>query len=41
MYVNHRTVDMGEEGKESVRQFLRRGIAAGIVPSIGEIDFVD
>ena len=40
MYVNRRTVDMGEDGKESIRMFLGRGVAAGIVPAIGEIDFV-
>jgi 1,4-dihydroxy-6-naphthoate synthase len=40
MYVNRRTVDMGEEGKQSIRLFLERGAAAGIVPAVGEIDFV-
>ncbi len=40
MYVNRLTVDMGEDGKESIRLFLGRGVAAGIVPAIGEIDFV-
>jgi 1,4-dihydroxy-6-naphthoate synthase len=40
MYVNRRTVDMGEEGKKSIRLFLERGAAAGIVPAVGEIDFV-
>ena len=41
MYVNRRTVDMGEEGKRSIRLFLERGAAAGVVPAVGEIDFVD
>ena len=40
MYVNRRTVDMGEEGKRSIRLFLDRGAEAGIVPAVGEIDFV-
>jgi 1,4-dihydroxy-6-naphthoate synthase len=40
MYVNRRTVDMGEEGKRSISLFLERGAAAGIVPAVGEIDFV-
>jgi 1,4-dihydroxy-6-naphthoate synthase len=40
MYVNRRTVDMGEEGKRSIRLFLERGVTAGVVPAIGEIDFV-
>jgi 1,4-dihydroxy-6-naphthoate synthase len=41
MYVNRRTVDMGEEGKRSIRLFLERGATAGVVPTVGEIDFVD
>jgi 5,8-dihydroxy-2-naphthoate synthase len=41
MYVNRRTVDMGEEGKRSIRLFLERGASAGIVPVVGEIDFVN
>jgi 1,4-dihydroxy-6-naphthoate synthase len=41
MYVNRRTVDMGEEGKRSIRLFLERGAAAGVVPPVGTIDFVD
>jgi 5,8-dihydroxy-2-naphthoate synthase len=40
MYVNKRTVDMGEEGRRSIRLFLERGVEAGIVPDVGEIDFV-
>ena len=40
MYVNRRTVDMGEDGKRSIRMFLERGVNAGIVPAVGEIDFV-
>ncbi|HEY5095864.1 MAG TPA: MqnA/MqnD/SBP family protein [Candidatus Eremiobacteraceae bacterium] len=41
MYVNRRTVDMGEEGRRSIRLFLERGAAAGIIPPVGVIDFVD
>ncbi len=40
MYVNRRTVDMGEEGRRSIQLFLQRGVDAGIVPAVGEIDFV-
>lgn len=40
MYVNRRTVDLGEEGRRSVRLFLERGAKAGIVPPVGEIDFI-
>ena len=40
MYVNRRTVDLGEDGRKSIRLFLRSGAEAGIVPPVGEIDFV-
>lgn len=33
MYVNEWTRDMGERGLEAIREFLRRGHAAGLVPS--------
>jgi 1,4-dihydroxy-6-naphthoate synthase len=41
MYVNRRTVDLGDDGRRSIRLFLARGAAAGIVPDVGDIDFVD
>jgi len=40
MYVNRRTVDLGEDGRRSIRLFLELGAAAGIVPPVGDIDFV-
>ena len=40
MYVNRRTLDLGEAGRESIRLFLKLGADAGIVPHAGEIDFV-
>lgn len=40
MYVNDFTVDWGEEGRNAVRELLRRGTDAGIVPAIDEIEFV-
>lgn len=40
MYVNGRTLDMGEEGVASIRLFLRKGAEAGIVPSV-TVDVVD
>ncbi|GAC1448916.1 MAG: ABC transporter substrate-binding protein [Vulcanimicrobiaceae bacterium] len=40
MYVNRRTVDLGDDGRRSIRMFLERGAAAGIVPDVGGIDFV-
>lgn len=40
MYVNERTLDMGDEGIAAIRELLRRGAEAGIVPPI-EIQVVD
>lgn len=40
MYVNERTLDMGEEGVASIRLFLKRGAEAGLVPPV-EVQVVD
>ncbi len=40
MYVNDRTIDYGDEGRQAVREILRRGSEAGIVPSVDTIDFI-
>jgi len=40
MYVNERTLDMGEPGIAAIKELLRRGAAAGIVPPV-EIVVVD
>jgi 1,4-dihydroxy-6-naphthoate synthase len=40
MYVNQWTVDYGETGRHAVRELLRRGHEAGLVPDAGTIDFV-
>lgn len=40
MYVNQWTLDYGDKGREAVRELLRRGHAAGLVPDPGRIDFV-
>lgn len=41
MYVNEWTLDYGPRGREAVRRLLSEGAAAGLVPAIGEIDFVE
>lgn len=41
MYVNDWTLDMGEAGKRSIRLFLERGHAAGVIPHLPAVDFVD
>lgn len=40
MYVNHWTLDYGERGRAAVRQLLREGAKAGIVPAVAEVDFI-
>ena len=40
MYVNDWTLDMGEAGRESIRLFLTRGHAAGVIPHLPPIEFV-
>jgi 1,4-dihydroxy-6-naphthoate synthase len=40
MYVNEWTLDYGDVGRRAVRELLRRGHEAGLVPDPGEIDFV-
>ena len=40
MYVNERTLDYGEDGREAVRQVLDMGHRAGIIPHKAKVDFV-
>jgi 1,4-dihydroxy-6-naphthoate synthase len=40
MYVNEWTLDYGDVGRQAVCELLQRGHDAGIVPAMGEIDFV-
>ena len=40
MYVNDRTLDYGDAGRESVRLFLNRAHKAGLIPEPPQIDFV-
>lgn len=41
MYVNQRTLDLGDDGRESVRLFLERGYQAGLIDRKPRIDFFD
>jgi 1,4-dihydroxy-6-naphthoate synthase len=41
MYVNHWTLDYGDIGRQAITKLLSEGAKAGIVPAIGEIDFVN
>ena len=40
MYVNERTLDYGEDGKEAVQRLLDMGHHAGIIPHKAKVDFV-
>lgn len=41
MWVNERTLDMGEEGKKAIRLLLASGSEAGLLPPIPAIGFVE
>jgi 1,4-dihydroxy-6-naphthoate synthase len=41
MYVNDWTVDYGERGRRAVRELLKRGHAAGLIPAPVEVEFID
>jgi 1,4-dihydroxy-6-naphthoate synthase len=40
MYVNERTLNYGEEGRESIRKFLDMGYERGIIPIKSNVEFV-
>jgi hypothetical protein len=40
MYVNERTLDYGEDGKEAIRKILDMGFERGIIPHRAHVDFV-
>ena len=41
MYVNERTLDLGDDGRAAYQELLDRGAAAGLVPAVGRLTFVD
>jgi 1,4-dihydroxy-6-naphthoate synthase len=40
MYVNERTLDYGDDGKEAIRKLLDMGFDRGIIPFRAKVDFV-
>ena len=40
MYVNQWTLDYGPRGREAITRLLKEGAHAGLVPEVGEIDYV-
>jgi len=41
MYVNDFTMDYGDIGRRAIREFLKQGHAAGLIPAPVELEFVD
>lgn len=41
MYVNERTLDYGEDGKEAIRRLLEMGYEAGVISVRARVDFAD
>jgi 1,4-dihydroxy-6-naphthoate synthase len=41
MYVNQRTVDYGQDGRDAIRRLLEAGYEAGIIRVKPQVDFVD
>jgi 1,4-dihydroxy-6-naphthoate synthase len=41
MYVNDFTIDYGDVGRRAIREFLRQGNAAGLIPAPVELEFVE
>jgi len=40
MYVNARTLDYGDDGKEAIRKLLAMGYERGLIPHAAQVDFV-
>jgi 1,4-dihydroxy-6-naphthoate synthase len=40
MYVNERTLDYGDDGREAIRKLLQMGYERGIIPNPVQVDFV-
>ena len=41
MYVNHWTLDYGEKGRAAIRELLERAHAAGLIPAVPGLEFVE
>jgi len=41
MYVNHWTLDYGPRGRDAIARLLNDGAKAGIVPDVGQIEYVN
>ncbi len=41
MYVNERTLNYGEDGREAIRKLLEMGFERGVIPRRAQLDFVE
>jgi 1,4-dihydroxy-6-naphthoate synthase len=41
MYVNDWTLDYGDRGRAAITELLGRGHAAGLIPKVDHLEFVD
>lgn len=41
MYVNERTLNYGDDGREAIRKLLEMGFERGIIPHKAKVDFID
>ena len=41
MYVNERTIDYGEDGKQAIRKLLTMGHERGLIPRPVRVDFAE
>jgi 1,4-dihydroxy-6-naphthoate synthase len=41
MYVNDWTLDYGDRGRSAIREFLGRGVTAGLIPKAVTVEFVE
>ncbi len=41
MYVNERTLNYGDDGREAIRKLLAMGHERGIIPHVANVDFID
>jgi len=41
MYVNERTLDYGDDGREAVRRLLDMGFRTGVIPHPADIEWID
>jgi 1,4-dihydroxy-6-naphthoate synthase len=40
MYVNERTLNYGDDGREAIRKLLAMGFEKGIIPLRAKVDFI-